>query len=299
MPSIVNSKLKKESLSKTLEKYSEAVEWLESKGLRVRASRYGRYAAHYERLIDSWGSESFSQISADRDYASSIYEVHGVIEIKDKLSELYCEELHQSLRKIISGQERYGDELVGSKPNSARDFLFELYMARCFKRAGYSINFKTVADFNAHDEQDSIFVECKRPSKEDTFGRNVEKALKQAVGRFSSSDFRNQKGIAAIDMSSLINPDNEFTRIDGFSNISSRLKASDEQISLEVRKFFSKYGEDCISVILYWRVPVLDPKEETVGLYERTFSVPLHSVGSVSEQVFRRVSEKLSHSVGL
>ncbi|RRI84248.1 hypothetical protein EIM01_06635 [Pseudomonas aeruginosa] len=299
MPSIINSKLKKESLSRTLARYSEAVDWLESKGLHIRASRYGRYAAHYERLIDNWGNESFSQISANRDYASSIYEVHGVVEIKDKLSELYCEELHQSLRRIISGKERYGDELVGSKPNSARDFLFELYMARCFKRAGYSIDFKTVADFNAHDEQDSIFVECKRPSKEDTFGKNVEKALKQVVGRFSSSDFRNQKGIAAIDMSSLINPDNEFTRIDGFSNISNQLKAGDERIALEIRKVFSRFGQDCVSVILYWRVPVLDTKEEAVGLYERSFSVPIYSLGAASEQVFRRVSEKLSRSVGL
>lgn len=298
MPSISYSKLEKTPLTKTLERYTDALRWLKSKGLNVNATRLGKYTDHYQQLIDNWGRESFAQIAHNKNYASAIHEIHEIIEIKEKLSEFDCKEVYESLKKTASGLELYSNEVDCLKPSSARDFSFELYMARYFKRAGYTLNFNTIADFNAHDEHDSIFVECKRPAKEETIGKNIEKALKQAMKRFKVDDNRNQKGVAAIDITLLMNPNNEFMITDNISEVSKRLREADDKISPPIKRFFDKYGADCISVIFHWRLPLIHTVEECVGLYERHFSVPIFSHGTSSEQVFNRMNEKLNSSVG-
>ncbi|MNV09380.1 hypothetical protein D3C71_998690 [compost metagenome] len=299
MSVITNSVLTKEKLSTTLKKYVEALNWLDSKGFNIGPSRLKRYQTHYESLIHNWGNETILEIVTNKNYASAIYEAYEVIEIKDKLEEIECKEVYESLKKSLSGVELYSDELSIAKPSSARNFSFELYMARYFKRAGYDLNFNTIADFNAHNAEDSIFVECKRPAKEETVGKNIENALKQSMKRFIENDCRNQKGVAAIDLTALINPNLNFLVTDDINAVPAILKKSDNESSPEVKRHFDKYGEHCISVMFHWRVPVLHLKEETVGLYERCFSVPIFKSGTSSEEVFYRSNNELVRSVGL
>lgn len=245
------------------------------------------------------GRETFQEIIGNKYYASAIHEVHEIIEIKDKLEELDCDEVHDSLRKILSGKELYSDDAISVKPSSARDFSFELYMARYFKRAGYQLNFNTVSDFNAIDANDSIFVECKRPGKEETVGKNIEKALKQAISRFIENDSKTQKGVAAIDLTLLLNPSQEFMIVNDIKGVSDSLRNADHVYSPEIKKHFDKYGEHCLSVILHWRMPVFYVKEQSVGLYGRCFSVPIFKEKTSSEEVFNRLNQKLMASVGL
>ena len=298
MPVKTNSNLTKQDLHSILNKYEESLDWLKSKGLNIGPSRLNKYQVHYRALIDNWGKETIRDIIENKNYASSIYEIHEVIEIKNKLEELDCKEVHESLKKMISGLELYSNDDSSPKPSSARDFSFELYIARYFKRAGYELNFSTVADFNAFTPEDSIFIECKRPAKDETIGKNIEKALKQSMKRFIDGDTRDQKGVAAIDLSHLINPDHEFLITDNINEIAGRIKTSDEIYSPEVKKHFDKYGEHCLSVIFHWRIPVCNLKEG-VGLYERCFSVPIFKSGTSSEDVFNRLNSRLINTVGL
>lgn len=299
MPTVAKSLLTKESLALTRSRYENALEWLDSKELNIGPTRLKKYQTHYNSLIDNWGRETFQEIIENKNYASAINEIHEIIEIKDKLEELDCRQVHESLRKILSGKELYSDEAISVKPSSARDFSFELYMARYFKRAGYQLNFNTVADFNAIDANDSIFVECKRPAKEETMGKNIEKALKQAISRFIENDSRNQKGVAAIDMTHLVNPDHEFMIVHDIKTTSEKLKQSDQIYSPAIKRHFDKYGEHCLSVILHWRMPVFYVKEQSVGLYGRCYSVPIFKKSTSSENVFNRLNQKLMDSVGL
>jgi hypothetical protein len=294
-----NSCLTKEELSSILKKYEEALIWLKSKGFNIGPSRLNKYQVHYRALVDNWGKETIREIIKNKNYASAIHETYEVIEIKDKLEEFHCKQVHESLKKILSGLELYSHDASSIKPSSARDFSFELYMARYFKRAGYELNFNTVADFNAFDTKDSIFIECKRPAKEETIGKNIENALKQSMKRFIDGDVRHQKGVAAIDLSHLLNPGQEFLVTDNIKEVARRLKIADEIYSPEVKNLFDKYGEHCISVIFHWRVPVLNIKEECVGLYERCFSVPIFKTGTSSEHVFNRSNNRLMNAVGL
>lgn len=298
MPAVSNSVLTKEALSLTLSKYESALEWLQSKGLNTGPTRLNKYQVHYKSLIQNWGQETFREIIENKHYASAIHEAYEIIEIKDKLEEFECREVHESLRKLLSGKELYSDDAISLKPSSARDFSFELYMARYFKRAGYQLNFNTVADFNAYDAEDSIFVECKRPAKEETVGKNIEKALKQAMSRFVESDSRTQKGVAAIDMTTLLNPSQNFLIVDDAKAISDSLKLADNIYSPHFKKHFDKYGKHCLSVILHWRLPAFYVKEQSVGLYGRCFSVPIFEKGTSSEDVFNRLNHKLMAAVG-
>lgn len=299
MPTVAKSLLTKDSLALTMSRYESALEWLNSKGLNIGPTRLKKYNIHYNSLIENWGRETFREIVENKNYASAIHEVHELIEIKEKLEEFDCLQVHENLRKILSGKELYSDEAISVKPSSARDFSFELYMARYFKRAGYQLNFNTVADFNAIDANDSIFVECKRPAKEETMGKNIEKALKQAISRFIENDSRNQKGVAAIDMTHLVNPYHKFMIVNDIKAASEELKKSDEIYSPVIKRHFDEYGEHCLSVILHWRMPAFYVKEQSVGLYGRCYSVPIFKEGTNSEDVFNRLNQKLMDSVGL
>ncbi|NQY50580.1 MAG: hypothetical protein HRT50_16055 [Colwellia sp.] len=299
MPINTKSKIKQERLGVTLVKYQEALNWLETKGFNVKSSRLAKYAQNYQKLLDNWLEETFREKIENKSYSSSVYEIHEIIEIHKRLVEFDCKEVNESLKKVLSGVELYEEDGLKTKPSSARDFSFELYMASYFKRAGYNLSFNTIADFNASDSKDSFFVECKRPAKEETLGKNIEKALKQSVKRFVSDSKFIQKGVAAIDISHLLNPNHEFYVVKDLNETSEYLKVADEVYSPIIKENFDKYGENCIAVILNWRLPLLHIPNQQLGLYNRVFSVPIFNPNSTSEEAFQRMSNKLKSSVGV
>jgi hypothetical protein len=294
-----NSKMKQERLDSTLVKYQEALSWLEDKGFNVKSSRLVQYDKSYQKLLNNWGKETFKEIIENKSYSSSVYEVYEIIEIHKRLVEFNCKEVNESLKKILSGVELYEDDGLKAKPTSARDFSFELYMASYFKRAGYNLNFNTIADFNASDDKDSFFVECKRPAKEETLGKNIEKALKQSIKRFVTDSQLFQKGVAAIDISHLLIPNHEFYVVEDLNKTSDYLAIADEIYSPMIKEHFDKYGDKCVAVILSWRFPILHIPNQQLGLYNKVFSIPIFNPNSTSEDAFNRMSKKLKSSVGL
>lgn len=298
MPVNKRSWLKEERLDTTLRHYRDALSWLESKGFNVNASRLSDYDQNYQKLLDNWGKETFREIINNKSYSSAVYEIYEIIQIHEKLIAFDSKEVNESIKKILSGVELYEDDDSKKKPSSARDFSFELYMASYFKRAGYSLNFNTIADFNAFDETDSLFVECKRPAKAETFGRNIEKALKQSTKRFSSESKLCQKGIAAIDISHLLNPNHEFNVIKNLEKTSDDLSIADEIYAPLIKEHFDKHGNECVAVILNWRLPLFDIPKQQLGLYNKVFSVPIFNPSSSSEDVFKRMMKKFEIAVG-
>jgi len=293
-----NLKTNKEELAKRLAKYEDTLKKLRELGLNVNPSRLKKYVAPYKKLISNWGAETIREIITNKSYASALFEIHQVIEIGEKLLEFEDHDLTASLRKIISGGELYSVDSKKDKTNHSRNFSFELFMARYFKRAGYQLNFNTIADINAIDDIDSIFIECKRPANVETVGRNIEKALKQAIKRFDTNEPRNQKGIAAIDLTALINPEQEFFVSNDLSIISNKTKEVEQLCAPVVRNLFEKYGNDCLSVMFYCCFPVFQLKDESIGIYDRCFSVPIYVDNTLSEEVFTRLNHKLMESVG-
>lgn len=93
-------------------------------------------------------------------------------------------------------------------------------------------------------------------------GKNIEEALKQSMKWFVKNDRRNQKGIAAIDLTSLLNPSQEFLITDDLKIISASLIEADQVYSPEVKRLFGKYGEHYLSVIFHWRIPVFHLKKK-------------------------------------
>ncbi|MEZ8122819.1 hypothetical protein ACED30_25450, partial [Vibrio splendidus] len=53
-----------------------------------------------------------------------------------------------------------------------------------------------------------------------------------------------------------------------------------------------------LSIIVYFSFPVFQLKDETIGIYDRCFSIPIYHKGSLSEDVFLRLNDKLMTSVG-
>lgn len=299
MGSITDYKINKKSIESSLADYDDSIKWLKNVGCNVDPSRLNKYKKELVKFSTVYNNIHLTELLNNNLYSSLLYEIQEIIEIKDKLSDITDKSFFESLKKITSGPELYSDEKNTKNGNLARNISFELYMARYFKRANYNINFNTIADFNAFDEETSFFVECKRPTKEETIGDNIKEALEQTIKRFDSSTSKKQKGIAAIDISHLVNEDHKFIPTPNLKAFSENLKKADNIYSPKIIESFNNYGGNCISVIMHWRVPVYELENDCITTYEKCFSIPICHNYPDSFDVFHKLNKKMMASVGV
>ncbi|HHF3410391.1 hypothetical protein NI385_17930 [Vibrio parahaemolyticus] len=296
MPVHIKNKQILTPMTETLDKYDSALEWLNNNGFNVNPTRYNAYRKQLVVMIESWGEQTFREIAEDKQCSSALVETQHLIEIKEKLESIKCDGFMETIQKTLKGQVHYSDEKKNA--SSPRDYAFELYMARYFQRSGYELSFDTIADFNAFNQVDSVFIECKRPRTEDAIGKNIEKALKQSKKRFKDNCTKHQKGLAAIDITSLLFPNNEILITEDIREHSRLAMLADQKTAPYFKSFFDSYGDDCISIITYSCIPFIDIKNEMYGIYDRCFSIPIYKPNTESEAVFFRLNQALQSGVG-
>jgi hypothetical protein len=298
MSSITDYKIDQKNFESQLTDYDNSIKWLKNIGYNVDPSRLNKYRKQLIKFIADYDNLNLANLLKNNLYSSLIYEIQEIIEIKNKLSDITDKEFFDSLKKIISGPDVYSEEKNTANGNLARNTSFELYMARYFRRAGYTISFNTIADFNAFDDVTSFFIECKRPTKQETIGPNIKEALEQTIKRFDPASTKIQKGIAAIDISHLINEEHNFITTPNIAALSEKFKDSDNIYSPEIINLFNSYGDTCISVMLHWRLPVYELENNHISSYEKCFSIPICDMHPESMNVFHGLNNKLMKSIG-
>lgn len=192
------------------EKIDEAVNWLNSIGVRSTATRLAKYKsfiAEFYRVLgtpDATANHLYQFAQAQR-------EVFELIRIMETLQ--LQESLHflQRLRGITSGTPFRSAQAH----DPARDISFELSIAGRFIKAGLEVDLSQVADVVVRCDRYTIYVECKRITSEKQVEKRISEAYQQASRRIASSASSQAKGLCAFEVSEIINPQLEMYTVTG------------------------------------------------------------------------------------
>jgi len=229
--------------------YIEALEWLKSLGLPVIGTRLGKY----KKVIESFGEnakilkDDFSAEKIFHEFLNAHMEAVEVIRIYKTLLHRDFSEFSDQLKKVAAGQ-----AFRNRSKDSSRDFMFELTTASRFIKSGFEVQLNQLADVVVIKEGfPKIFVECKRIKSQKKIRENVKKANEQLKKRISLDKSSLCKGVVALNVNELINPDNDMIGIDSVGNLQ-RMSSGLLESFVEVNKssLEAKGFNKCLGVLV-------------------------------------------------
>jgi hypothetical protein len=240
----------KEDGNKIKSQYADALQWLKGLGLPAIESRLGKY----KKVIDNFGENlelSKDDVSAEKtfhEFLNAHMEAVEVIRIYNTLSHHDFLEFSEQLKKVTAGQAFRNV----SKNDPSRDFMFELTTASRFINGGFEVKLNHLADIVAVKKGfPKIFVECKRIRSPKRIQDNVKKANEQLKKRIASDKSKLCKGIIALNVNELINPENDMSVVNNVGDLqrmSSKLLESFVQSN--ERNLESKKFNKCLGVLI-------------------------------------------------
>ncbi|HEH9408843.1 hypothetical protein [Aeromonas salmonicida] len=183
--------------------YSDACIWFDSLGFSYAKTRYGIYKKIFSEFLRRCDERDFSGDIEEfkKKFDNAYLEVHEAIRIYHGLKSHETTEFLAQLKKVLSGQEFRAQ----SEDDKARDFLFELSVATRFINAGYKVDLKGDCDVVVElDDQQTLFVECKRVTSQKKLEKNIKKANTQLKNRLRKTGKPNAIGLVAIDITDLL-----------------------------------------------------------------------------------------------
>ena len=188
-----------------LEEYNEACDWIDSFGLNHSSSRFGEYKKKINNIANNLKSSNSAEekYNVFTDYLNSFNESIELIRLKKAFStEKHINYLDQ-LKKITSGKTVRNQ----SDNDFARNFAFELSVAARMINAGYEVDVSQLADIVVSVDSRLLFMECKRLTSSKQLFKRIKLASKQLNKRLSSSRALRARGLIAINVTDIINPD--------------------------------------------------------------------------------------------
>ncbi len=211
----------------------DAIQWLETLGVRIKSTRIEAYRNSYNSLLEIYRSKD-EEVARRKlpELVNMLLEIHDLIEIYKGLSDAkYTEYLHPRLQELSSGPFYYTDENVSSS-NYPRNTAFELLLSSRLVAGGLPLGAHNSVDIATEVEGKTILFECKRPQVDQQISRNVKKAFKQLKPRYQD---RLVRGIVAVDITKVANPDIEVFPYE-------RVRQIDTWLSNAVNSFSRKHS---------------------------------------------------------
>jgi len=190
------------------EDVEKAADWLSDMGLSFLRTRIGEYTKNISILVDLHEKGNYEEMN--RLYptlVNSLYEAGEWLTIYRGLGFLQNQSLAKRLRDFLKGPEWFINEKSSSASNLPRNIAFELLIASGIATKGIEPDFTTHSDMAFPLESKNILVECKRPQSLSAIEKNIKFAAKQLNRRFQSNIRPNVRGIVAVDISKVSNPD--------------------------------------------------------------------------------------------
>lgn len=200
-----------------INEYEEACRWIESLGLPY--SR-GRFRLYHESIKNSLKTirevkEPDAKVDEFIKYLNSYAEAIELIRLKNSFSGRKHEEYIDKLRHVASGQPFRNS----SKSDSSRNFGFELSMAARLITAGYETDINQLADIVSKINGRNIYFECKRIKSIKKLRERVKAANLQLKRRLLKDKSSGARGIAAINVTDILNPQYNFVVADSAEEI--------------------------------------------------------------------------------
>jgi hypothetical protein len=199
------------SASDLVDELAGAADWLEKLGVRIGQGRLSTYA----KIASEWDSFVGEKSDLDVDYlyprvSILAYEVPAFLKIIRAFHDVPIDDLGQiakMLQKAVHGVVSVDEELL-SRPNPARDYLFEALTAAHVHNPenGCTAIFNSPSDTGFILNRHHVFIECKRLNTDAGLQANVRKAANQLEKSFQRSPRTGNRGLIALDVSKIIRP---------------------------------------------------------------------------------------------
>lgn len=184
------------------------IAWLEEHRVRIPATRILRYRRSFDELLQIYESGD-EERAWDRFpiLINTLFEVHELLLIHEGLGDAPGDvDLRSKLSEISKGPTNYTEE-DGRSSNRARNIAFELILASRLSSAGLQLDQTLPTDTACLCNNRTLLFECKRPMEKDNLKRNVKKAEKQLKHQYCNPKRVRSRGIIAVDLSRLSNPE--------------------------------------------------------------------------------------------
>lgn len=285
----------------------EAFNWCKAKAPKLNKNhRFTKYRQNLQKLIDAKQKGTTHQLLGSispEDLSTSLCALNELVIIYRGLSPLINQNelLSERLKKIIDGPffEKNEKIVMGLKnTNVPRNFAFELLTASFFSLSGYQIKLDSDADLVVEDQNDIIFVECKRPTCRKTVSRNVHKAIDQLTNRLNHANSSKKTcGLIALSMSKIVNHELNF------------LDTKDGDIFLQLASIGEEFvrANEChwqktldhriIGVLIHFSIPALISDSNLFTLCNpitfNNMTITNHPIGSYNDYLLNNIFENL------
>jgi hypothetical protein len=205
-------------VSSLVDELEKILGWLEELGVRIGQGRLATYA----KIASEWDAflGGGSVLTLDYLYprvSTLAYEVPAFLNVFKAFGDVPPQNLVQianMLRKAVHGTISVDEEQL-SRPNAARDYLFEALTAAHVhhpQRACHAI-LNSPSDTGFVKDNYHVYIECKRLSSEAGLQANVRKAADQLEKAFQRRHRTYTRGLVALDVSKFIRPANHILSV--------------------------------------------------------------------------------------
>ncbi|RIJ85292.1 hypothetical protein RSP822_17080 [Ralstonia solanacearum] len=288
---IDSSKAHQQEFPDMFAQYEEAKSWLENFGIKVNPTRFQKYKKSIEHSLRT--SSGPYDREEDFNLLWAIVELHDLLDIHKNLKHARDTRVVESLRKVTTGPTLLDDEQSDGGNIHGRNFTFELYAASRLARAGFAVDFDTIADASFSMGDSKVYVECKRVVSENNMEELMASACKQIAKRCQNDP--NSFGIAAISISKLVwkvlkdapgvDADMEQLRLDMLGNL--------EKWGPVIIEKFKRFNQHTLGVILHYKIPFRRQSDGAVTFLNRFMLYPLCDAAEPRLLALKAVSDAL------
>lgn len=190
-----------------LESHKRTCDWFSRCNIDISRGRLGEYGRFLENLVKLHESGDYKSIEAELDrHLNSLFEASELSIITEAFSDNQHAGIPTLLKEIASGTGSYLLENTSSS-NKARNYAFEVLVAARFQLAGIPVYFSDRSDVKTLFDDYEIFIECKRLRSRNKIDRNLKDAKDQLTKSFKRSTGARKRGIIALDITRLENPE--------------------------------------------------------------------------------------------
>jgi hypothetical protein len=265
----------------TSQDYDAAIKWMELIGIKLSTGRMKKYKQVIEYWTDAYKNASDTEAKARfPDFFNSIFEIYNFIEIHQAFKLKPISELDGIIKKLQKGV--YGPtHSVDEKLNSsaARNYIFEALIAALLHcpQNGMEAILDSESDTGVHIQNKKVWVECKRITTIERINENVRKASEQLETILQKSSNPNHRGLVAIDITKIINPDDKIYIRKNDAELKSSLheliKGFEMENSSLWERIYERRHKNVIGTIIYFS---LMASSEERGLLVRTTQLAIN-----------------------
>lgn len=246
------------TLDEIADNYEAALKWVNAVGFNVDRGRHLIYRKTIEELRRQFSTQGWGDFTDDiyrEKVCTALLESRELISIFRGLSTSTDVSASKDLRHYVKGPALLTQEQAENSSNRARNFGFELYLNALFSHAGLLPEYETNADLSFTINQLRVFVEAKRPLTEQSVSTSLRAAMHQLTTRFKKHNETDCAGIVALDLSKVINPDNQVMPVLSEEHLYGLMYAEDKrQMAGALQTISKNMKPGIIGMLLHYRL---------------------------------------------